>query len=175
MAELDRTFKKYENEIPYPSSKDFTMVIGLDMNKLLRGEDAVLFRKPLTEYDPKVDLAPKIEKIRDDEAYKKASDAYAVGDQERYVSFKTDLFDEYGVSDSPKRDAAFSIAWDYGHSSGFSDVASYFDSLADLIKDDTTEELRKLVAIWRADGKVADRFADEVEQVLAGRKVDDLK
>ncbi len=48
--------------------------------------------------------------------------------------FREALFEEHGVSTNPKRDKAYAIAWEHGHSAGFSDVASYFSDLVELIK-----------------------------------------
>ena len=50
-----------------------------------------------------------------------------------YAQFKTDLFEELGISDNPKKDKLFSIARELGHSDGYSSVAYYAEILADLI------------------------------------------
>lgn len=50
------------------------------------------------------------------------------------AQFKLDLFDEHEVSENPKREKAFEIAWDQGHSAGLSEVASYFSDIVELIK-----------------------------------------
>lgn len=47
--------------------------------------------------------------------------------------FKADLFEEYGVADNPKADDAFNLAWQHGHSAGYSEVANYFDDFVRLI------------------------------------------
>jgi hypothetical protein len=48
--------------------------------------------------------------------------------------FKEDLFKEHGVSEHPKRERCYSLAYEYGHSSGYSEVANYFNELVNLIK-----------------------------------------
>jgi hypothetical protein len=50
------------------------------------------------------------------------------------AEFRNDLFNYWEVQDNPKCDKAFSIAWDHGHSAGYSEVASHFADLVDLIK-----------------------------------------
>lgn len=53
---------------------------------------------------------------------------------ERYDEFKRDLFDEYGVTDNPKRDKCYAIAYEYGHSSGCGEIHSYFCNIVELIQ-----------------------------------------
>lgn len=51
-----------------------------------------------------------------------------------YGIFMTDLFEEYGVKDNPKAVKCYSLAWNYGHSSGLYEVAYHFDNFVELIK-----------------------------------------
>jgi hypothetical protein len=48
--------------------------------------------------------------------------------------FKAALFEEYGVTGHPKADKCYSLAWEHGHSAGFSEVANYFSEFVELIK-----------------------------------------
>lgn len=48
--------------------------------------------------------------------------------------FKADLLEEHGVTNNPKADKCFELAWSEGHSAGFSEVASYFEEFVELIK-----------------------------------------
>lgn len=59
--------------------------------------------------------------------------AFVEEEQQIYDVFKQDLFNELGIADNPKRDKLFAIAWEYGHSSGYSEVYNYADELVDLI------------------------------------------
>lgn len=54
--------------------------------------------------------------------------------QAEYDEFKADLLQAYGVTGNPKSDRAFSIAWEHGHSCGYSEVAIVFADLVELIK-----------------------------------------
>lgn len=49
------------------------------------------------------------------------------------AEFKADLEREYGFVGHPKADAIYALAWDYGHSAGYSEVAMYYDELAQLL------------------------------------------
>lgn len=48
--------------------------------------------------------------------------------------FKEYLLKTYEVEDNPKASKAFSIAWDYGHSSSYYEVLGFFDDIVDLIR-----------------------------------------
>ena len=48
--------------------------------------------------------------------------------------FREDLFKELGIENNPKRDELFGIAWEMGHSSGFSEVYYIATDLVRLIK-----------------------------------------
>jgi hypothetical protein len=49
--------------------------------------------------------------------------------------FANMLFEKYQVQDNPKAQKAFDIAWDYGHSGGYTDVEIMFEELLPLIED----------------------------------------
>lgn len=48
--------------------------------------------------------------------------------------FKSDLEKEFDIVGHPKCGLLFQIAWDLGHSSGYSEVWNYYQQLVDLIK-----------------------------------------
>jgi len=48
--------------------------------------------------------------------------------------FKKDLFQEFEVTDNPKAEKCYRLAWEHGHSSGLADVASYFGDFVELIR-----------------------------------------
>lgn len=48
--------------------------------------------------------------------------------------FKADLFRCYGVEDHPKAEDAWRIAYERGHSAGYSEIANEFDEIVVLIK-----------------------------------------
>jgi len=76
-----------------------------------------------------------VEQIIDEDGYKTHLQEY-MDDQKRLkAKFAEDLHDEFGVSDNPKRDVLFSIAWDKGHSDGYSEVYYHYAELVPLIED----------------------------------------
>ncbi len=72
------------------------------------------------------------------EAAKEAAEALRKAhraDQARLnAKFEADLAELHGVTGNPKASLLFAKAWDLGHSSGYSEVASYYDDLVCLIK-----------------------------------------
>lgn len=50
-----------------------------------------------------------------------------------YGNFKKDLFKHFGVKGA-KAEKAYNIAYDQGHSCGYSETLSYFEELVELIK-----------------------------------------
>ena len=48
--------------------------------------------------------------------------------------WKSDLYAEYGVTNNPKVEQAFQLAWDFGHACGYEEVERYFMDFAELIK-----------------------------------------
>jgi hypothetical protein len=60
---------------------------------------------------------------------------YHEAERQSILNFRQALFDEHGVSNHPKRNKAFDIAWEHGHASGFTEVANYFADLAELLKE----------------------------------------
>jgi hypothetical protein len=61
-------------------------------------------------------------------------EAYYAEEARLTALFKADLEEEYGTADNPKRDDLFKLAWDYGHSGGFSQIVNYYDDLYELVK-----------------------------------------
>lgn len=60
-------------------------------------------------------------------------EAYNVEQARIECQFKPDLFADLGITDNPKREELFRLAWSYGHASGYEDVYNYALDLVDLI------------------------------------------
>jgi len=75
-----------------------------------------------------------VESELDEMTFKLARKAYGEAVAAKGQEFYQDLLDEFGVADSPKAAKAYSLAWGYGHSSGYSEVHNYFSDLVELIK-----------------------------------------
>lgn len=122
---------KYTTTLDWPEKANYTMYF------VYRGGE-VLFSGNVEEYHAVKDMLGAntvIERSVDDEAFKDARRAYAADQARLTEQFKQDLFVEHDVVTNPKRDKCYSLAWDRGHSDGYGEVASYFDTFVDLIKD----------------------------------------
>ena len=51
------------------------------------------------------------------------------------AEFKAALAKELGLADHPKFDKLYSLAYEHGHSSGFSETAGYVNEFAELLRD----------------------------------------
>jgi hypothetical protein len=62
--------------------------------------------------------------------------AKAFREAERYLAecFKRDLFEELGITNNPKAEILYRIAYDLGHSGGYSEVYGYAQDLVELIE-----------------------------------------
>lgn len=58
---------------------------------------------------------------------------YSKKTRELEMQFKEDLEKEYGLSDHPKKDDLYRIAFDYGHSHGLHEVSCHYDTLSELL------------------------------------------
>jgi hypothetical protein len=74
-----------------------------------------------------------IEETFDKDAYNKHRQEYRDESNRLEAQFKTDLEEEYGVTDNPKKDLLYSKAYDDGHSGGFNDIESSYADMVDLI------------------------------------------
>lgn len=48
--------------------------------------------------------------------------------------FRPDIQQAFDVNEHPKRDHLFSLAWGFGHSSGYHEIAYYYRDLVDLVR-----------------------------------------
>lgn len=64
---------------------------------------------------------------------KKQIECYNAETQRLFNLWKEDLFEEYGVTDNPKAEKAFNLAYDYGYDCGDQSIETYFSELVELI------------------------------------------
>ena len=76
-----------------------------------------------------------IQEVLDEDSYEAHRRLYNEESQKLAQEFQDDLFDEFGVSDNPKRHKCFSLAWEWGHAHGLQEVYSHFSDYVELIKD----------------------------------------
>lgn len=99
-------------------------------------------RKPIMEKGQKSEVtglrrhADALEKWeRDMEVYRKAADAWRKADAEANGRFRQDVLREAGMEGHPKADKVYALAWEEGHSAGYSEIAIWVWKLAELVKD----------------------------------------
>lgn len=63
-----------------------------------------------------------------------STSAYHVEAQRIDAAFRAALFEYCGVTDNPKRDKCYSLAYEHGHGSGYNEIAIYFVNFVELIK-----------------------------------------
>jgi hypothetical protein len=116
--------------VPYPSRDEFT-------NVFVYSKGEVVFQGPYSEFK---DRGPDrfkgmlVEKIVNEDGMKEQRRLYGAEASRLEQEFKADLFEEHGVTENPKANQCFAIAYDMGHHNGHECVANYFDTIVDLIK-----------------------------------------
>lgn len=112
-------YTKYKNPCKYPNSLEIPRLMGntpteAEIKEYLHDKET--FEKAKAEYE-------------------KNRAAHQEAEAERIRQFKVDLFAAYGVTEHPKAERAFSLAWELGHSAGLHETETFFSDLVDLIKD----------------------------------------
>lgn len=71
--------------------------------------------------------------MEDKQAFREARILQRQQEAKETADFKLKLEEKYGTSNNPKRDMLWDKAWDYGHSSGYSEVESYYSDFLELV------------------------------------------
>lgn len=116
--------------VPYPNKDEFTDVFVYSKGK-------VVWQGPFLEYKDRANdfKGMLVEKAVNEAGFMMQRQTYGAEQSRLEQEFKSDLFEMHGVTYNPKAEKCYGIAYDYGHSAGFEEVAGYFDTLVDLIKD----------------------------------------
>lgn len=61
-------------------------------------------------------------------------DAHRQNERVMTAVLKADLETEHDVVGHPRADKLWDLAWDHGHSSGYSEVINYYEDLVELLK-----------------------------------------
>ena len=101
----------FKNSLPYPSEDDYKV------NKVCEHCGS--------KYKDK-DAKTKLRTVRDE---------YQAERTRLYHLFKESLFVAFKLEHNEKTEKAFSIAWDQGHSHGFYEVLTCFETLVPLVED----------------------------------------
>ena len=128
-----KPFNYYSDSyIAYPNKLNYITFYVYDegevVGKFLAFEKA---KKTLEEMFP----SAVIQQVLDEENYEEHLRLHSEERRRLEQEFQDDLFDEFGVSDNPKRHKCFALAWENGHAHGHSSVHSHFGDYVELIKD----------------------------------------
>ncbi len=114
----------------YPNKKDYITVYVYDKGLCVHASDYYT-KSILKEKYPNA----VIQEVLNEERYKAHLNQYGEETHKLHGEFINDLFEDFNVSDNPKRHRAFELAWDKGHAYGLEEVYNKFYDLVDLIKD----------------------------------------
>jgi hypothetical protein len=116
----------------YPNKQDYIRYFVYDRGKVL--EITYGYEKSKAELKEEYPNAV-IQEVLDEGGYKAHQKQYGEETHKLHEEFVNDLFEEFGVSDNPKRYKAFHLAWEKGHANGLEEVYNEFYDLVELIKD----------------------------------------
>lgn len=131
---FDMSFNKYKNNMVPPRSTHFMTQYWYSAG-LLCWKQAADDQRPIKmqTFGPAIEKCVR-EKCVDEAALNVAKAAYKEKGDRLHQLFKSDLFEDLGIADNPKREMLFTKAWEHGHSSGYSEVYHYALEIVDLIK-----------------------------------------
>ena len=116
-------FEVEYQSIKLPNKKDFTEYYFYSKGKFLgKSKDGNAYSNCV------------VEKIYDDQAYKEARKDFDKRMSEVEQEFINWLYDDLGIQDNPKKEKLYSIAYERGHSGGFSEIYSEALDLVELIQ-----------------------------------------
>lgn len=139
-------YDKYKTVLPYPRKANFVSYYVYKQGECVAEKESqthILKNLGLTGAFAKLkssfqsfmsDNGYTVEKFVDEESYHTKLNAYRDDENRLHAQYKADLFEEHDVTDNPKKDLLYSKAYDLGHSAGYSEVASYFGDLVELIE-----------------------------------------
>jgi hypothetical protein len=128
-----KSFDYYSKpQTSYPNKKDYITCYVYDKGQVVA--KSVGFEKSkrqlMDEYPNAV-----IQEVLDEEAYKAHRKEYDDENAKLHEEFVNDLFENFNVTDNPKRFKCFGLAWEQGHAYGLEEVYNKFDDLVELIRD----------------------------------------
>ncbi len=131
-------YDSFKTQLPYPKKEEYTVWYFYKSGVLK-------FDLSGSNYTPE-QLMDELSKARktatangwtetkelNEEAYRKAKSAYNSDVNQLQIAFLDALLNEYGVPDDEFGNKLVQMAWDDGHSSGFSEVENNFSDYSDL-------------------------------------------
>jgi hypothetical protein len=116
----------------YPNKKDYITLYAYDKGQVVAKSFGFekSKRQLMDEYPNAV-----IQEVLDEEGYKAHQLQYTDEKHKLHEEFVNDLFENFNVTDNPKRHKAFDLAWEKGHANGLGEVYYEFYDLVELITD----------------------------------------
>jgi hypothetical protein len=114
----------------YPNKKDYITVYVYDKGLCVHEGDYYT-KSILKEKYPNA----VIQEVLNVDGYNAHLKQYGEETHKLHDEFINDLFENFNVTDNPKRHKVFELAWEQGHAYGFEEVYNKFYDLVDLIKD----------------------------------------
>lgn len=115
----------------YPKKDEYTTVYLYDKGEVLWSGDLLDYTHEIKQKYPEA----IVQKTVDQDQYLEQLKAYGTEKHKLEEEFINDLFDAFQVKDNPKREAAYALAYEYGHNGGFSEIYHYFYDIVELIKN----------------------------------------
>lgn len=126
-------FQKYSKPSQkYPTKADYTQVFVYSQGKVIGEYSSPEYTKLKSTF-PDSHVA---EKVVDIDGFKQAQRNYNLELKKLKELFWEDAFDELGIDlNHPKVEKLKELAWDYGHSEGFSNVFYHLSNISELITE----------------------------------------
>lgn len=127
---------EYYSTVPlqYPRTDDFTSIFIYEKGETVWAGGAEAYKEELKR-NPSIRDKTK-ETVIDKEKLKEARKAYGAERVRLDQEFQNDLFEEFGMTNHPKRDKVYAYAWDKGHAHGHSEVYDVFSDIAYIVMDE---------------------------------------
>ena len=116
----------------YPNKQDYIKYYVYDKGEVLWY--GAHYEKDKAELEEEYPDAV-IQVIMDNEGYKAHQKQYGEETHKLHEEFVNDLFENFNVTNNPKRQKAFDLAWEKGHANGLEEVYNEFYDLVELIED----------------------------------------
>jgi hypothetical protein len=115
----------------YPNKQDYIKYYVYDKGEVLWSAPG--YEKSKAQLEKEYPNAV-IQVVMDNEGYKAHQKQYGEETHKLHEEFVNDLFENFNVTDNPKKDKAFELAWEKGHANGLEEVYNEFYDLVELIE-----------------------------------------
>ena len=123
-------FAKYTNTYPYPSKADFSTTYYYKFGELV----AVSKGGFIDHIKPEINMEDCVKGVSFRRAdYLLELSKHSKAGHDAQLQFKADLADELGLTNHPKFNKLFDIAWEEEHDGGYEAVYNYADTLSELL------------------------------------------